>query len=201
MAMGQPDRCGEGATPSELSAAQRSCLRRFEAGYNRLALAGPVPARGGRVQLVEELHRVRAALYGRDRLPPPRGGPLPLEAARLDFPSAAGTISLEEYNENQLREALQDPGRIVREAPVDGALPVGCQPRPLDQWLLYLERAEAAGGLCVLGAEEVPRHEGVALTAGFFSVTKDEFRARGITGAWSCPCPSGGCPTPPCSAC
>lgn len=64
---------------------------------------------------------------------------------------------------------------------MDGVLPVGYAPRPLDQWLSYLERVDAADGLCVLGAEEAPRHEGTALTAGFFAVPKDECRCRGIT--------------------
>lgn len=77
-------------------------------------------------------------------------------------------------------EALQDLGRIVREGPVDGVLPAAYQP-PMDQWLRYLERVDSAGGLCILGSEEVPRHKGVALTAGFFSVPKDATRARGIT--------------------
>lgn len=83
-----------------------------------------------------------------------------MEAVRLDFPSAAGSIQLEEYNKGELLAALQDPGVIVREGPLDGPLLRGYPPQPLDQWLLYLERVDAAGGLCVLGGGDVPRYEG-----------------------------------------
>lgn len=105
------------------------------------------------MQLEDELRTLCTSLYGGEA---ERGGPLPLDASRLDFPTAAGGILLENYNEGELLEALRDPGRIVQEAPAGGALPTGYPPRPLDQWLEYLERVDSARGLCVLGEEDVP---------------------------------------------
>ena len=137
-----------------LSPAQDSALGLFQRGYDRLARLGPVVAEGGRKPLKQRLHHLRLVEYGTCPAPP-SSQPLNISDARLDFPERAGTVPLAKINSGLLRDALQDPSLILRDALEGGKMPRTCPPRPFDEWLRYMVRVQKAGGCVVLGRGEV----------------------------------------------
>ena len=111
--------------------------------------------------------------------------PIDVNANGFDFPAEAATVLLEALNYGIYKEALTNPERIVKDAPRGGKVPVGYQPRPLDEWLANLAKVHAAQGLQVIGEEGIARDpEGSVLLGGFFGRKSNEGDFGIAEGSW-----------------